>query len=239
MHHGVVNKVSVNICIFFFLLLFVLQLSSTKVCVSVLKCEKSETCQLSGRPRNYSLTSRQGNQTLGQLVISYFTNSCISALTTNWARSSVLPGAFGSKRTCTDSEKWKIFLQNSDMWHMLGAGNPKRSKFLWVSCCVAVDLKFEVGKCFLKRHFLWQTAPGWTISFIWLMKSEKAPLKVTRSACSVEKKKHYFAIMPTSDALCTLLFHHCGNNCSLPAPWKVIMGWESPVDLRQTTSFVL
>lgn len=49
----------------------------------VLKCEKNETCQLSGRPGNYSLTSRQGNQTLGQLVISYFTSSGISDLRTN------------------------------------------------------------------------------------------------------------------------------------------------------------
>lgn len=155
---------------------------------------------------------------------------------TNWQRSSLLQGAFGS-RTYTHSEKWKIFFQDSDMLsHALGARNPKRSDFMGILLC-GCWFKFEVGKCFLKSHFLWQTAHGWTIPFIWLMKKEKAPLKVTRSGCSVEK--HYFAIIPTSDALCTLLFHHCGNNCSLPAPWKVIMGWESPVDLRQTTSFVL
>lgn len=97
-----------------------------------------------------------------------------------------------------------------------GSRKPKTVKISLGILLCGCRFKFEVGKCFLKSHFLWQTAPGWTISFIWLMKSEKAPLKVTRSACSVEK---------------TLLCHYAHLWCTVytivSSLWKQLLSSSS------------
>lgn len=69
-------------------------------------------------------------------------------------------------------DKWKISFQKSKSPHA-GSKKAKQSN-LWVSGWVALDSTLKWKTSFLKSYFRWQRAPGWTLLFIWLMKSETA-----------------------------------------------------------------
>lgn len=85
------------------------------------------------------------------------------------------------------------------MSHMLGARHPKQSNFMGILLC-GCRFKFEVGNVSLRAISM--TNSTWLSYFFYLINEErKSPIKghKVRLQCGKE--------LPTSDALCTLLFH--------------------------------
>lgn len=166
---------------------------------------------------------------LGQLVIWYFTNFGSSALMTNWQRSVLLQGSVGS---ITYTETSGRFPSKRAKHHTLAAWkqSSQMSLGIWLG---GPRFYFKVKNIFPPELFSMTNSTWLDFAFYLINEEWNSPLKFTGSDCSVVSLLcHYTHLW------CTV-YTTVGTNCSLPAPWKVIMGWESPVDPRQTTSFVL